>query len=331
MLRNLAWLVALAVTLSCGHPSRTKKVDTSAAVTAPSLSAATAHKRAEIEPTALLTLPIGAFHVTLWSDEEAVYLLTNQGAYRFVPEQEPRYFALDLGEGPVMTRSSIIYWSNGSIWRAPKLGGEPQKIASVPHRPQYFSTSGDYFVWLDRTDDGQCTIRTVTGNNQRVAYKSSGEIEAMAMVHDWAFFVERIDQNKWHIGGIRPGGGQAAYSAPKTGRSPAMLSAKDDIYYYDVDTTDFMKMPPDLCNEAVVRKNFVCSPNALVAARIYCVQVEGLFELPMKPPYKPRLLTPPGRSPTITAMTADSTRVVFVIDAGADKLAVYSLPLTPLD
>ena len=328
MLRNLAWLVALAVTLSCGRPSRTKKEDTSVAAAAP--SAATAHKRAEIEPTALLALPMGAYHVSLWSDEESVYLLTSQGAYRFVPEHEPRRFALDLGEGPVMTRSSIIYWSNGSIWRAPKLGGEPEKIASVPHRPQYFSTSGDYFVWLDRTDDGQCTIRTVDGNKQRVAYKASGEIDAMAMVHDWAFFVERIDKNKWHLGGIRPGGGPAAYSAPKTGRSPAMLSAKDDIYYYDVNSSDFMKMSPDLHNEEVVRKNFVCSPNAL-AARIYCVQVEGLFELPMKPPYAPRLLTPPGRSPTITAMTADSTRVVIVIDAGADKLAVYSLPLTPLE
>jgi hypothetical protein len=327
MLRNLAWLVALAVTLGCGRPSRTKKADSSVATSAPSPSAAPAHKRAEIEPTALLELPIGAYHVTLWSDEESVYLLTSQGAYRFVPGQEPRHFALDLGEGPVMTRSSFIYWSNGSIWRTPKLGGEPQKLASVPHRPQYFSTSGDYFVWLDRTDDGQCTIRTATGNKQRIAYKASGEIDAVAMVHDWAFFVERIDRDKWHLGGIRPGGGPAAYSAPKTGRSPAMLSAKEDIYYYDVDTSDFMKVSPDLNQEEVVRKNFVCSPNAL-AARIYCVQVEGLFELPMKAPYKPRLLTPPGRSPTITAMTADSKRVVFVIDAGADKLAVYSLPLT---
>jgi hypothetical protein len=330
MLRNLAWLVVLAVTLSCGRPSRTKKQDTSVAASAPSPSATTVRKREVIEPTALLALPIGAFHVTLWSDEQSVYLLTSQGAYRFVPDQSPRHFALDLGEGPVMTHSSFIYWSNGSIWRTPKLGGEPQKIASVPHRPQYFSTSGDYFVWLDRTDDGQCTIRFVDGNKQRVAYKASGEIDAMAMVHDWAFFVERIDKNKWHLGGIRPGGGQAAYSAPKTGRSPAMLSAKEDIYYYDVDTSDFMKMSPDLHNEEVVQKNFVCSPNAL-AARIYCVQVEGLFELPMKPPHTPRLLTPPGRSPTITAMTADSTRVVFVVDAGADKLAVYSLPLTPLE
>ena len=135
MLRNLAWLIALAVTLSCGRPSRTKRKDASIAASAPSPSAATAHKRAEIEPAALLALPIGAFHVTLWSDEESVYLLTSQGAYRFVTGQEPRHFALDLGEGPVMTRSSFIYWSSGSNWRTPKSGGEPLKLASVPQRP----------------------------------------------------------------------------------------------------------------------------------------------------------------------------------------------------
>jgi hypothetical protein len=327
--RNLANLLVMMLALGCARPERTKREARPVASTSTPVSTPTVSQRARREPDAveLLRLPLAAFHVTLVADEDAIYLLTTQGAYRFEPDRPPRHFALDLGEGPVMTRSSFVYWSRGAIWRTPKLGGEPQPLASVPHKPQYFATSGDYFVWLDRTDQGQCTIRTLDAQKQRVIYKATGEIDAVAMVNDWAFFAERAEGSGWRLGGIRRGGGDAAYSTLKQGRSPAMLVAdRDNLFYYDINRIEFRKMSSDLHNEEVVQTNFVCSPIA-VSERIHCGQVEGLVELPRKPPYLPRLLAPGARTP-ITTIAANTQRVAWVVDVGANNLAVRALPIT---
>lgn len=328
MLRNLAGLLALTLALGCGRTPARMRSDAGAELEARVLTNSAASRAQQVapEPTELLKLPLAAFHVRLAADRDAIYMLTASAAYRFAPDEVPRQFTLDLGEGPVLTSTSFVFWSKGAIWRAPKLGGEPQKLASVPHKPQYFATSGDYFVWLDRTDDGHCTIRTLDGRKQRIVYEASGELDAVTMINDWAFFAERAGDAHWRLGGIRRGGGQAAYSALKEGRSPATLVAnQDEIYYYDINKFEFRKVSPDLHDERVILANFVCSPIAL-SERIHCGQVEGLVQLPLEAPYQPRLLTP-GRNTLITAIAANSKQVVWVIDAGPDKLAVRALPI----
>lgn len=323
---NLLVLVLALLALGCGRSSHRPKREVTP-VTSPSsaqTTSSTARPSAELEPLELLRLPVAAYHVALAADEDAAYLLTSSSAYRLEPGQQPRQFVLDLGEGPVMTGSSFVYWSKGAVWRAPKSGGVPQKLASVPHKPQYFATSGDYWVWLDRTDEGRCTIRTLDRQKQRVVYEAQGEIDALTMMNDWAFFAERVGDRGWRLGGVSRAGGHAAYSAVKQGRSPAMLVANDrDIYYYDINRIAFRRISSDLHNEEVILENFVCSPIAL-SQRVHCGQVEGLVELAPNRPHEPRLLTP-GRNAPITAIAANSSYVAWVVDIGANQLAVRAL------
>ena len=275
-------------------------------------------------PTRLTSLPISAYASSLALDDDAVYLLTSHAAYRLVDGQPAHGIRLELGIGATLTESAFIFWSEGSIWRAPKQGGVTRPLAQLSHQPQYFVASGEAFAWVDQSEGGLYTIQTLVAGRPTVLVSSPGEIRALNMISDAVYFVERPSDDAWRLGVVRIGGGKPEYATERKGRAPALLAGVDGLYYYDLDQSKVLKRSLDLRSEQVQLDNFVCSP-IYVSSRIFCACVEGLFEV-AKDTRTPSVLVH-DRPGTITNISANAKRVAWIADLGQDQLAVDTLPI----
>jgi len=144
------------------------------------------------------------------------------------------------------------------------------------------------------------------------------------MVGNAVYFVQRPADDSWRIGSVRLDGGAVDYGTTRKGRAPSQLAGLDGIYYYDLDTKRIMKVTLDLRQEEVQLKELVCSP-IHVSKRIYCGCVEGLFDV-SKDTHQPRVLVH-DRPGSITNVAANSKAVAWVVDVGAEQLAVDMLPV----
>ncbi len=270
-----------------------------------------------------MTLPGSAYRVSLAMDDNAVYLMTSNAAYRLVDGEPTQGLRLDLGVGPVLTRTSFVYWSKGAIWSAPKYGGDARELAKFRHQPQYFVSSGEAFAWVDQSDDGLYTIQTLDAGTPRVLLSSMGEVRALDMIGDVIYFVQRPGDDAWRIGAVARDGREPQFAATKRGRAPAQLTGSDGIYYFDLATRRILKLSLDLRQEDVLLTDLVCSP-IQASARIYCACVEGLFDV-SKDTHQPRVLVH-DRPGSITSVTSNSKAVAWTVDVGSDQLAVDVLP-----
>jgi len=277
-----------------------------------------------LQPTTLVEMPVAAYATSLALEDDVVYLLTSNAAYRITEGQPVQGIQLDLGIGPVVTESAIIFWSKGSIWSAPKHGGEVRALAKLAHQPQYFVASKGHLAWVDHSDAGPYSIQTLDGRKPRVLATASGELSALNMIDDSVFFVQRAEDNSWRVGRVRVQGGDVEYSTSRTGQTPAMLTGTDSLVYYDLKTSEIRRLQTDLKREETWLKDFVCTP-LYEATNIYCACVEGLFEV-RATDHKPHVLIY-GRHETITYIRANSQYIVWTVDKGPDKLAVYRLPV----
>ena len=276
-------------------------------------------------PVTLLQLGKTAYHTRINLASDAIYLLTMEAAYRLVPGQEPQATKLDLSDNGVATPSAFIFWSNGSFWLAPKQGGAPGRLARVKDRPIFIVSVEERFAWIGPDEQGRHTVYTLRQGKPHVVYIMSGTVAAATMVEDRVVFVERVDNQSWRLGSVARTGSLASFTATRKGRYPAMLAAASDVYYYywdDKDVSEVWAVSPDLRNERVVASHVICSPLA-VADRVFCTNVEGLFEISPTSGL-PKLLFPSTRG-SITAIAADQNRLVWVTDVGAEKLKVNLL------
>jgi hypothetical protein len=276
-----------------------------------------------VAPTRLLSLPVSAYSIFLGLDGELAYLLTRNAAYRLAAGKPPQKIELELGIGPVLANSGIVFWSKGAIWNASKDGASVWRLATVSKQPEYFVASRAGIAWLDRTDGGLFRVQSLDGQKSRVLVADQGEISALNMIHDWVFFVLRAKNNSWRIGRVHVGHGEPEYTDSRTGPTPAMLTGTEDIVYYDMERSEIRQLSADLKSEHVWLKDFVCSP-LCEATNIYCGRVEGLFEV-LADSREPKFLWH-GRRETITFIRANSKQVVWTVDTGPDQLAVDMLP-----
>jgi hypothetical protein len=323
--RVLLSCIAL-LSVACGReskPSRPRASDS--ATTLPDASTPTPTPSVPIpSPKRLTTMPVSAYRTTIAMDDDAVYLMTSNAAYRLVDGQPAQGILLDLGVGPVLTPSAFVFWSNGAIWSAPKSGGVTRELAKFPHQPQYFVSSGEALAWVDQTEEGLYTIQTLDGRKPRVLLSSMGEVRALNLIGEVVYFVQRPVNDSWRIGFVALDGRAPEYGSTKKGRAPSQLVGSDGIYYYDLDSKRVLKLSFDLRHEEVQLNELVCSP-ITVSTRIYCGCVEGLFDV-SKDTHQPRVLVH-NRPGTITNISANSKFVAWTSDVGADQLAVDLLPV----
>ncbi|HEX2670194.1 MAG TPA: hypothetical protein VHM25_04945 [Polyangiaceae bacterium] len=325
LVKRLSVSCLALISFACGRDSKSappRLADSTSA--APEIAKpAPSAKLPDAPPQRLTTLPVSPYQTAIAMDDDAVYLMTSNAAYRLVDGEPARGLRLDLGIGPVLTRTSFVFWSNGVIWSAPKEGGDARELAKFAHQPQYFVTSGEAFAWVDQSDDGLYTIQTLVGRKPHVLVSSVGELRSLDMIGEVVYFVQRPTDDTWRIGFAPRDGRDPQYSAPRKGRAPAQLTGSDGIYYYDLDTKRVLKLSLDLRQEHVQLTELVCSP-IQVSTRIYCGCVEGLFDVG-KDTQKPRILSY-NRPGAITNITSNSKAVAWTVDVGSDQLAVDFLP-----
>ena len=327
--KRLVSTSALMLLLACSRGSHRTAVEsaTSRAAAAESSSPQSepnAPPNKLVAPTRLLSLPVSAYSVNFGLDGELAYLFTRNAAYRLAAGKPSQKIELDLGIGPVLADSGIIFWSKGAIWRAAKDGAPVWRVAALPGQPEYFVASSAGIAWLDRVEGGLFRIQSLDGQKPRVLVAEQGEISALNMVHDWVFFVLRARDNSWRIGRVHALRGEPEYTDSKTGPTPALLTGMEDIVYYDMERSEIRQLTPDLKSEHVLVKDFVCSP-IFEAKNIFCGRVEGLFEV-LADSRKTKFLWHAPRE-TVTLIRANSKQVVWAVDTGPDQLAVDMLPV----
>ncbi len=283
-------------------------------------------------PAQLLTLASSAYQAAIFADDEAIELLTSSAAYRLLPGKDPLERALDLGFAATVTRHSYVYWSQGAIWsasrRAPKSGGAT-KLAALAEQPQRLvaDIAGDEFAFLLRSEGERYTLCKLENRRVKTLYTSPGSIDALSLIGDALYFVERPAAASWRIGRVKLAGGLATFTTSKSGRWPALLRGAKDLVYYDGARRDVLSLSPDLQQERTLAKDFICSPLA-VSAHVYCSTMEGVFELSATG--KPRQVVAASRY-LITNLAVSSERLAFISDVGGhgqDQLAVNAVPLT---
>jgi hypothetical protein len=276
------------------------------------------------DPMALVSLSTSAYQASLAVDDDAAYLLTARAAHRLVPGRAPEALAVELGFGASATRHGLVFWGEGAVREASKQSGTSRRIAELALRPQFFVSSGDELAWVARSEEGRFSVGSVAGKRAITAYASPGSLDAAAMLDDWVFFVERPVEAEWRIGAVRARGGAPVATSARRGRAPAMLVAHHDIYYYDGNGREVRRLSPDLRDEQVLVSDFICSPLA-VAERVYCANVEGIFEL--VPGGRPRPLVKLGLGATVTELAANGRHLFWIADDGADRLIVNAIEL----
>lgn len=280
------------------------------------------------EPVRLFATDRSAYAAALALDDHGTYLMTSDAAYRLAPARNPERWPLDLGRAPALTTEQLLFWSRGELRQVKKGGGEPELLALVAREPQRLVTSGDRFAWLDRTDDRHYTVQTLDGVSSRVLYETDENVNVIAMFEDSVFFTAQEPRKDWRLGVVSLDGGPPRFTAKKKGRTPAMLVAQHDVFYYDGPSSTVRRVSPDLERERVVVQNVVCSPMA-VAEHLYCAQPGGVREIGLDGVV--RRVFPLKGGGLITALAASTTRLSWVIDIGPDQLAVDTITLDPGD
>lgn len=309
-----AWRLLAALTaLGCSKPSAEEapRATKQGALVTPASAAPAAHSRHPLE--------LSAYTATLAVDGEDIYVLAGHGAYRFSPGRAAERWEMELGDTPAVGARGIVYWLEGELRRAPKRGGSAEILAAVP-RPRRLCASGGHLVW-EEPAQAAAQLRTLDGSEPRTIYRSEGEIAALALMDDQAYFVERV-QERWRIGTVALSGGAARFTEARTSRTPALLAAAQDVFFYDGPTSTVRRVASDLSREDVVARDVICSPLA-VADRVYCAQISLLFEVP-RDGGKARLLAA-KRPGTIAALVATRARVAWLLDTGDSRAELEML------
>lgn len=329
----VAFSVALGACRRVDEPERDEQraAPTSTATATATATTTRTAPRTLPPPAQLLTLPSSAYQAALFADDEATELLTSSAAYRLLPGQAPLMRALDLGVAATVTRRNYVYWSKGALWSEPRRAPNPSgttKLSALGERPQRIVADmvADEFAFLTRSEGNRYAIATLEDRRPKILYTSPGSIDALTMIGDSLYFVERPGGPDFRIARVKLTGGAASFSSTKSGRWPALLGGEKELVYYDGARRNVLSLSPDLQQERVLAKDFICSPFA-VAASVYCSTMEGIFELAATG--EPQQVVPAPRQ-LITNLVATSQRLVFITDAGAqgqDQLAVYGVPL----
>ncbi len=277
------------------------------------------------EPTRLLTTSGSAYAATLAPDDEGSYLLTANSAYRLVLGQTPEQHFLELGNSPTLMNHRLLYWSRGAFRRVLNGDSDTEIVAEYPRQPQQVVTSKERFAWLDMAEGGRHTIQTLDGSTARVLYEAGGYVNALVMQEESIYFVEQGPGKGWRLGLLQLDGGAPRFTATRTGRTPALLVASGDLFYYD--GTDFVvrRVSPDLLREDVVAHDVICSTIA-VAQHVYCAKPDGLLEVGRDGVVRKTVLL--KQKGMITAIAATQSRLTWVVDVGPNQLAVETIALS---
>jgi hypothetical protein len=243
-----------------------------------------------------------------------------------LPGKDPIRRELDLGFAATVTRHDYVYWSKGALWsvaRSGKTSAKPRLLVPVPEQPQRVVSDigGDELAWLEHSRDGHHAIVTMASSRAQRLYVSREPIDALMLLGDTVFFVERPSGEQWRIGRVSRSGEAPSFTAARPGRWPALLGGRHDVVYYDGNRRAVIALTRDLQQERTLGADVICSPLA-AAANVYCANPDGIVEL--KAGQAPRRVTERSRY-LVAGLATFGERLALLSDvarAGQDQLAV---------
>jgi len=314
--------LAMLATVGCGrsNEARAHKNHGASSASAVAQEAPSAAGRIGVLPPAkhLLSTDGSAYSSGLASDDERIYLLTKDAAFRLAPDKAPERRPLPLGTSSVVTRDDIVYWFEGALRSVPKAGGEATLVAKLEHMPRQLVASRERVAWLSK-DDAGFAIEAPDTTGVRRLYATTAYLATMALDDEAAYFVERAPDRSWRLGKVSLSGGPHRFTSARLGRTPAMLVVARALYYYDGPSRTVRRVSLDLDREDVIANDVICSPLA-VAEHVYCAQPAGILELGSTGNSRRVLAMPEGA--TITALSATQRWLAWAADAGEGRLAV---------
>jgi hypothetical protein len=321
-----AWILGLSALAlvsgckGCGESTEANK----AAAPVPQVPARALQARDKVMPMELMADSTSPYVSGLFVDDQAVYLTTDKMAYRVVPGGKPQRIPVENGATAGLTSTDLVYWGQNALWKVPKLGGQAQRLVDLKLQPAYLAAFGDDFAWAVVPTTGKFEIQTIENQKVRTLYFNSGRLETLTMGPGRVYFVEKDGQDPWRLGSVSVRGGDLKFAPPKSGPSPAKLAFEGEVYHYDLNSGEIRKIAADLSREEVIANKTICSPIA-VAQKIYCPNMEGLWQLERQPGAQTESVFPEPRR--ITNVAANAKFITWLADTGPDRLSLMLLPL----
>jgi len=276
-------------------------------------------------PVNLLVQQTSAYAAKVMADTDAAYLFTEGAAYHLVPEGNPAEIRVEDGFLATTTSSSIVYHSKGSLLRVPKRGGKSEPLAKVQGRPQNLTSFGEELAWNETPAKGTYVIQMLdTAGRAHRIHDGKGKIWSIVLGADQLVFLEVLG-DAWRVGGVSRSGGVPRFAIDGEGHAPSALVASEKIYFYEWKTKEVRRISFSLSEEEVVARGLDCRQLA-VAARVYCANEAGFFEISKQPNAHPHKI---AAGANVTSLSVSATRLVWVSDFATGKLSVDMLPLLP--
>ncbi len=176
---------------------------------------------------------------------------------------------------------------------------------------------------LHRTPEGHSKLSVLENRKLRPVYDSSTSIATLVAKDESAYFVEECDAG-FRLGSVTKDGA-TQFGPCHPGRTPSALSVSDSVYYYDGPKGEVRRATLSLDHEDVVARDLVCSP-LHVADKAFCAYPGKIAAIRLDGSRQVELEVQ-VRGP-VTALTTFENQLLWIEDAGEERLVVRSLPLT---
>lgn len=324
----LAWAGAARSPAPSSAPPSSSGSPSGARSTRGEPQAAAEAKRALPEVRTLHQQPGSAYHARLFADDGGVVLVTQTGFATLRADGAFEEHPASLG--PVVARQgdALVFWRSGHLHELSLRGDGERVVTPVARPPQYLLASEGRLAWIHTTREDGTSLQALSAAGARVVHAPAYGVSAPVMRGADVYWVADHRDGSWHIERVNLDGKPPVSSTAQRGRNPAMLAlGHDGVYFYDGPQRGVRRLTFDLAREAVVASGVICSP-LVVAERVVCARVGGLFEISPGSTAARFLAREPAGPVTALALTAD--RALWVAEAGGDRLLVRAVTLPEL-
>ncbi|HSC89756.1 MAG TPA: hypothetical protein VLC09_20895 [Polyangiaceae bacterium] len=278
----------------------------------------------------VLQLAESAYGPSVAFDGEDLLVFGRDAWFRVAPGREPVRHEGATGPVRAWVGDALVYWEAGKLRRlstrcSGAKCGAGQLLLELARQPEWLAGAGERLAWIERDEGGTYRIRSLRAGRGRQIHESSERLVGLATIGNGVFFVED-SRDGWRIGAVSLDGGEPRYTALRSGRAPAGLIGRDDLFFYDGPTRSVHRLGPDFVVDERLAEKLVCSPLA-VADSVICAQVGGLVAVPTSGGEARQLIS--GQTGHITALAANGTHVAWIGEAGEARAVVRVLDLRP--
>lgn len=283
------------------------------------------------EPELLLRLPTPAYHTHISVADETIHLYSALGLHTLSRTSAPSLSSLPGFSVATMDRERLVGFFDGTLYEV-MLGPAPSApgvIGPISAVPELLSQHRGRVAYTAKNARGESAVWTLSHGDAQQIYATGARVSSLAVAEDRAYFIEQKPGSPWQLWSVPLDGGPAAPGPQHKGRAPAMLSAARQLFYYHGPERKVFRSPFDFSVELQAARDLVCSPLTVDAPSeteggLFCAHLGGITTIDLMTEEARQLLIQPHGP--ITNLAVGPAGLVFVVDAGAEKLELSLLP-----